>query len=110
MSGTLRPPNPDGLLAEDLPGAELLREGLTDLAAGRESEAALVLLIAAPRLRALGLDIPQHSERADLSDRESPEHRLYGLLLETSDPHSYYNALLARIASYARAAEHATPG
>ena len=89
-----------------LPGSELVEQGLSDLAAGRETEAALVLEIAAPRLRSLGLNLELRGE----SD-ESPEHRLYALLSTRSDAHSRYNALLARIASYARAAEHhATAG
>jgi hypothetical protein len=88
-----------------LPGEELLDKGLSDLSAGRESEAALLLQIAAPRLRALGITVESPSSPGG----ESPEHRLYALLSTQPDAHSRYNALLARIASYARAAEHATP-
>jgi len=44
-----------------LPGGELIRRGLKDLAAGRESEEALLVLIGAPRLRRLGLDVPEAS-------------------------------------------------
>jgi hypothetical protein len=53
----------------DLPGHELVSAGLVDLAAGRESEASLVVAMAAPRLRALGLDVPS-------SVIEQPGHRL----------------------------------
>jgi hypothetical protein len=88
-----------------LPGEELVLEGLGDLSAGRETEAALAIEIAAPRLRALGIDV---SPRNDSPGR-SPEHRLYALLSAQPDAHSRYNALLRRIASYSRAAEHATP-
>jgi hypothetical protein len=92
----------------ELPGADLVRDGIADLRAGRESENALLVEIAAPRLRALGLEVPQvpHDGEARI---ESAEHRLYGYLAQRSDfsAHSQYNALLARIASYARAAEHA---
>ena len=42
----------------DLPGYELVSEGLDDLAAGRESVSALLVAMAAPRLRALGIDVP----------------------------------------------------
>jgi hypothetical protein len=42
----------------DLPGHELVSVGLADLAAGRESETSLVVAMAAPRLRALGFDVP----------------------------------------------------
>jgi len=88
-----------------LPGAELVERGIEDLAAGRETEEALLVEIAAPRLRSLGVSL---EARADGSC-QSPEHRLYGLLSAEPDAHSRYNALLARIASYARAAEHVRP-
>jgi hypothetical protein len=90
---------PDGRL----PGEELISQGLIDLSAGRETEAALLLQIAAPRLRALGIDITAHANPGGTS----AEHRLYELLSVRPDAHSQYNALLARVASYARAAEHA---
>ncbi|HEY2140459.1 MAG TPA: hypothetical protein VGG98_00180 [Solirubrobacteraceae bacterium] len=66
----------------------------------------MLLQIAAPRLRALGIAIESRPNPGG----QSPEHRLYALLSRRPDAHSRYNALLARIASYARAAEHATPG
>ena len=86
----------------DLPGSDLVRDGLADLAAGRESQASLLVAMAAPRLRALGFDVPP-------SDTETPSHRLYELLaLDGPGAHSRYNALVARIVSFARAADHAT--
>lgn len=88
---------------EQLPGHELVEQGVRDLASGRETEASLVLEIAAPRLKALGLSI----ETPQQDGAQTPEHRLYALLLGGQDAHARYNALLARIASYARAAEHA---
>ncbi len=88
----------------DLPGHELVSQGLDDLAAGRESESALVVAMAAPRLRALGIDVPR-------GGGEQRSHRLYELLTETDEgAHSRYNALVARIVSFARAAEHASAG
>jgi hypothetical protein len=91
----------------NLPGSELVAQGLIDLAARRETEAALLLEIAAPRLRNLGVRLPV----LDDDHGQSPEHRLYALLSARSDAYSRYNSLLARIASYARAAEHnATAG
>jgi hypothetical protein len=85
----------------DLPGHELVSAGLVDLSAGRESEASLVVAMAAPRLRALGFDVPP-------SVAEQPGHRLYELLAENhAGAHSRYNALVGRIASFSRAAEHA---
>lgn len=91
----------------ELPGAELVKRGIEDLAAGRETEAALLVEIAAPRLRSLGVSV----EARTGGDGLPPEHRLYALLSAQPDAHSRYNALLARIASYARAAEqHASAG
>lgn len=86
----------------DLPGHELVSAGLADLAAGRESESALVVAMAAPRLRALGYDVPSGAG-------ERPSHRLYELLAGSDqDAHSRYNALVGRMVSFARAAEHAS--
>jgi hypothetical protein len=91
-------------VSADLPGHELVSAGLIDLAAGRESEASLLVSMAAPRLRRLGFDVP-----ADGVER--PSHRLYDLLSESSrdgGAHSHYNALVGRMVSFARAAEHAS--
>jgi hypothetical protein len=86
----------------DLPG-EFVSADLADLAAGRESESALIVAMAAPRLRAVGYDVPS-------SGVERPSHRLYELLSESDqDAHRRYNALVGRIVSFARAAEHASP-
>jgi hypothetical protein len=86
----------------DLPGHELVSDGIADLAAGHESESALLVAMAAPRLRALGFDVPA-------GGGERPSHRLYELLAETDGgAHSRYNALLARVVSFARAAERAS--
>ena len=82
------------------PGGDLIRQGLEDLAQGRESEPALLVLIGAPRLRRLGLDIPK-------GNASPPEHKLYELLAK-SDPdsaHSRYNALIRRLVSFERAVE-----
>ena len=91
----------------ELPGAELVERGLEDLAAGRETEAALLVEIAAPRLRSLGISVKARTD----GHGQPPEHRLYALLSAQPGAHSRYNALLARIASYARVAEQdATTG
>jgi hypothetical protein len=77
-------------------GADLVEEGLSDLRAGRETVASLLVSIGAPRLRRLGMDLP--------SSFAGPEHRLYELL-SLSDPdssHSRYNALVRRLVSFAR--------
>jgi hypothetical protein len=88
----------------DFPGHELVSTGLADLAAGRESESSLLVAMAAPRLRALGFDVPP-------GGGEQPSHRLYELLVERDrGAHSRYNALVGRVVSFARAAEHASSG
>jgi len=82
-----------------LPGADLVDQGIADLARGVESVAALLVSIGAPRLRRLGYDVPPAPPGA--------EHRLYELLCK-QDPdaaHSRYNALIRRLVSFARAAE-----
>lgn len=87
-----------------LPGRELVSAGLADLAAGRESAEAMLVAMAAPRLRALGLEVP-------VSPSDHPSQRLYELLSDTElGVHSRYNALIGRMVSFARAAEHASPG
>lgn len=73
------------------------------MAAGRETEAGLVVAMAAPRLRAIGLDVPKTG--APLAS-----HRLYALLAHGDDAHSRYNALVGRVVSFARAAERAAAG
>ena len=85
--------------APSLPGADLIEQGLVDLAQGVESVAALLVAIGAPRLRSIGIDVPAHAVA-------TPEHRLYDLLAR-EDPdsaHSRYNALVRRLVSFERAA------
>ena len=81
-----------------LPGADLIRRGLRDLQNGVESEEALLVSIGAPRLRRLGLSLPEPFA--------SPEHRLYELLraVHGDAAHSRYNALVRRLVSFERAA------
>lgn len=81
----------------DLPGADVVQEGIDDLRSGRDTIAALVVSVGAPRLRRLGLDLPGVVPGA--------EHRLYALL-SLSGPgsaHSRYNALIRRLVSFERA-------
>ena len=85
---------------EALPGADLIRTGLEDLRRGRESTEAWLVLVGAPRLRRLGIDVP-HVEGG------LPEHRLYERLArgDSDTAHSRYNALIRRLVSFERAAE-----
>lgn len=81
-----------------LPGGDLIRRGLDELAAGVESEAALLVQIGAPRLRALGLSVPEINSTP-------PEHRLYNLLAssDADSAHSRYNALVRRLVRFEQA-------
>lgn len=81
------------------PGGDLVQEGLADLARGEETIPALLVSIGAPRLRRIGLPVPDAFP--------SPEHRLYERLAQ-SDPdsaHSRYNALVRRLVSFESTAE-----
>lgn len=53
------PPPFDTQLLSRLPGSELIREGLDDAYAGVESVNALLVEIAAPRLREFGMSVPE---------------------------------------------------
>jgi hypothetical protein len=87
-----------------LPGHELVSGGIADLSAGRESEAALLVAMAAPRLRGLGFAVPP-------VDGTGASHRLYEVLAEREEgAHSHYNALVGRMVSFLHAAEHASAG
>ena len=83
-----------------LPGADLIEAGLRDLSTGRQTAEALLVAIGAPRLRRIGLALPENLPR-------DPEHRLYELLAKDNpdSAHSRYNALVRRLVSYERAAE-----
>jgi len=83
-----------------LPGQDLIEAGLLDLQAGRETIEALLVAIGEPRLRRLGLNLPEQLPA-------NPEHRLYELLaMDGSDSaHSRYNALIRKLVSFERAAE-----
>jgi len=98
MTELTTPPPHSPQLSAGLPGAELIRSGLDDLREGKESVAALLVSIGAPRLRQLGYQI-----RNPIA---APEHRLY-TRLHAEDPdaaHSRYNALIRRLVSFERAA------
>ena len=82
-----------------LPGGDLVAKGLEDLARASETVEALLVSIAAPRLRDSGVLVA-----APFPDAE---HRLYECLAR-EDPdsaHSRYNALLRRLTSFESALE-----
>ncbi len=83
-----------------LPGEDLISAGLRDLNDGRETIEALLVAIGSPRLRRLGLELPELLP-------QHPEHRLYDLLSQDDQDsaHSRYNAYIRRLVSYEWAAE-----
>jgi hypothetical protein len=86
-----------------LPGEEIVRAGIADLKAGRDTVEANAVLMAAVRLRAAGEEVPPAA-------RDQPAaHRLYDQLAreDSRGAHSRYNAILRRVISFARARERA---
>lgn len=81
-----------------LPGAELVDEGLHDLANDVESVEALLVAIAAPRLRREGIPVPAPAW-------DDPELRCYRLLEREHGElaHARYLALLDQMQSFADA-------
>ena len=84
---------------EALPGGEIVHQGLEDLRKGVESPQALLVCMAATRLRAMGFDVPQKLI-------PSPEVKLYRILASqyASGAHSKYNAWRRRLLSFLRSA------
>lgn len=89
---------------EGLPGGELIDKGLRDLAAGLETEEALLVSMAARRLRDAGIPVPART----LAD---PERRLYERLAREHEDsaHARYNALVRRLVSFEDAVECVGP-
>ena len=85
-----------------LPGGDLFVQGVEDVLRGGSTEASLLVSLARTRLIQAGLEVPP-------SPAGRPSHELYDLLAAThgNDAHRRCNALLRRIASFGRAAEHA---
>ena len=83
---------------DPLPGNDLIVMGVEDLLHQRHTIPALLVAIGAPKLRSLGLEVPENLP-------SSPEHRLYDLLSdsEPDSAHSKYNALIRRLVSFERA-------
>jgi hypothetical protein len=82
----------------ELPGSELILDGLEDLYQGRNNTiGSLLISIASIRLTAAGLDIPQVSLVLE------PELALYNYLQIDRDAYSYYNALLNSLNSFCAA-------
>ncbi len=80
-----------------LPGAELVEQGVRDLREGVETIESLLVSLAAPALRSVGLAVP--------TPFPDPELKLYRLLADEhgDGAHSRYNSLVRRIVSFRRA-------
>jgi hypothetical protein len=84
---------------QDLPGGDLINQGLQDLAAGQVTIAACLVFIAFPKLSRAGL-IASNTTLPALEGEKT----LYRLLHELpGDPYSRYNSLLRELVSF----EHA---
>ena len=83
---------------DSLPGNDLIVSGIDDLQNQRETIPELLVAIGAPKLRSLGLEIPNVLP-------SNPEHRLYDLLagIEPDSAHSQYNSFIRRLVSFERA-------
>jgi hypothetical protein len=84
-----------------LPGETLVRKGIADLVKGDETTESLLALIGAPRLRSLGINIPEQSN-------PDADYRLYDRLRQIHgiDAHARYNSLIRELISFERALEH----
>jgi hypothetical protein len=84
-----------------LPASDLIEAGIRDLHDRRETIEALLVSIGAPKLRRLGVDVPE----IPVPFASYPEHRLYDLLaIDNPDAaHSKYNALIRKLVSFERA-------
>lgn len=85
----------------NLPGAELVTRGLENLHNGQKTPEALLVLIGAPRLRQVGIEVPKSRLRV------CPELSLYSLLLKKDKINAYslYNSYLRRLISFEHACE-----
>lgn len=84
----------------NLPGDEILSQGIAELARGDETILSLLAAIGSPKLRKFVKNFPLFS----LND---PEHRLYRLLQIShgAAAHSQYNAWIRRLVSLEHALE-----
>ena len=90
----------------DLPGADIVATGIEDLRRGEFTVEALLVAVGAPRLRGVGLEIPDAP-----GCPECPELALYAAIgeREAGNTHSRYNALIRRLVSFERAMESLYP-
>ena len=87
---------------DGIPGEALVAAGLEALQRGEHSVEALLVAVGAPRLRALGIAVPDTGRLPP-----HPELALYRAVgrAHPGDAHSRYNALLRRLVSFERELE-----
>ena len=83
-----------------------MAKGIDDLRRGEFTIEANLVLVGAPRLRSIGVEVPRAKGRP-----ESPESALYAAICENGagNEHSQYNALIRRLVSFERAMEALRP-
>lgn len=88
-----------------LPGGDIIEQGLLDLKEGNETEASWLTCILAPHLQRCGIELPPLP--AVRSHDDWPEMRLYRLLCitEGANAYSHYNQLRRRGDKFRRALE-----
>ena len=85
-----------------IPGEDLVSAGLEALRRGERSIEALLVVVGAPRLRALGVHVPDAGRLP-----RHPELALYRAVgrRHPGDAHTQYNALIRRLVSFERELE-----
>lgn len=91
---------PIGEVPPNLPGGDLVGAGIAALRNGERTTEALLVSLAAARLRDIGLNIPRAADRI-----AEPNLALYAAVREAGGDYFDYNALLGRLSSFANAAE-----
>ena len=83
--------------SDGIPGEELVAAGVEALARGETSVEALLVAVGAPRLRSLGIPVPDAGRLPP-----HPELALYRAVGQRhpDDAHSRYNALIRRLVSF----------
>ena len=90
---------------ENVPGGELISQGIADYTAGRITPESCLVAVGWPRLERSGLALPP----AVRERFPEPELQLYRLLLlENGDAYSRYNSLVRRLVSFEQSLEHAS--
>ena len=89
----------DLLKDHNLPGADLVASGIEALERGEHTIEALAVAVARPRLRDLGLKIPEAADAI-----EEPNMALYAPVCTAGGGPSQYDAISQRPVNFARAA------